>query len=110
MAFNELKKQKDVIDFIKDIKDLTEQQINPTREGMEKVILNIKNKYIFETEMFEMTSAITKNGVITNIKNISNNELYNKLQSYKEIVISKFVEKYGREIFNKAMKEYKLEV
>ena len=110
MNYEELKKQKEVIEFIKDIKDLTEQQKNPTRDGMEKVILNIKNKYIIEVEMYELLSVIKNNGVLTNIKNISNDNLYSKLQSYKEFVIMKFIEKYGKENFNKIVKEYELEV
>lgn len=110
MTFNELKKEKEVLDFIKDIKDLTEQQKNPTRDGIEKIILSIKDKYKLETEVFEKTSAIINNGVLTDIKNISNDILYGKLQSYKEIVIIKFIEKYGKENYNEVVKEYKLEV
>ena len=110
MTYDELKNQKEIIDFVKDIKDLTEQQKNPTRDGMENVILNIKNKYKIETEVFERSTALATNGVMTNIKNISNDVLYNRLKAYKEIIILKIIDKYGNEILNNIVEEYKLEV
>lgn len=42
MNIDYINEQKEIIDFVKDIKDLTDQQKNPTRNGMEGVILNIK--------------------------------------------------------------------
>ena len=110
MTYDELKNQKEIIDFVKDIKDLTEQQKNPTRDGMENVILNIKNKYKIETEVFERSTALATNGVMTDIKNISNDVLYNRLKAYKEIIILKIIDKYGNEILNNIVEEYKLEV
>ena len=105
-----ISRQKEVIDFVKDIRDLTEQQKNPTRDGMENVILNIKNKYKIETEVFERATAVAIKGVMTDIKNISNDVLYNRLNAYKEIIVLKFIEKYGNEMFNILVKEYELEV
>ena len=110
MTYDELQNQKEIIDFAKDIEDLTKQQKNPTRDGMENVILNIKNKYKIETEVFERSTALATNGVMTDIKNISNDVLYNRLKAYKEIIILKFVDKYGNEILNNIVEEYKLEV
>lgn len=110
MNYEELKKQKEVIDFIKDIKDLTDQQKSPTRDGIEKVILNIRNKYIFDSELSERIDAIVTNGKMTDIKNISDDVLYRKLQSYKAIVIKNFIDKYGEENLNEIIKEYELEV
>jgi len=110
MTYDELKNQKEIIDFVKDIEDLTKQQKNPTRDGMENVILNIKNKYKIETEVFERSTALATNGVMTDIKNISNDVLYNRLKAYKEIIILKIIDKYGNEILNNIVEEYKLEV
>ena len=110
MTYCELKNQKEIIDFVKDIKDLTEQQKNPTRDGMEHIILSIKNKYKIETEVFEKTTAFATNGVMTEIKNISNDILYNRLKVYKEIIILKFVDKYGNEMLTNIVKDYELEV
>ena len=110
MTYDELQNQKEIIDFVKDIKDLTEQQKNPTRDGMENVILNIKNKYKIETEVFERSTALATNGVMTDIKNISNDVLYNRLKAYKEIIILKIIDKYGNENLNNIVEEYKLEV
>lgn len=110
MNIDHISEQKEIIDFVKDIKDLTDQQKNPTRDGMEKVILNIKNKYRIETEVFEKSTAVATNGVMTDIKNISNDVLFNRLTAYKEIIILKFIEKYGNQMFNNIVKEYKLEV
>ena len=110
MTYDELKNQKEIVDFVKDIKDLTEQQKNPTRDGMENVILNIKNKYKIETEVFERSTALATHGVMTDIKNISNDVLYNRLKAYKEIIILKIIDKYGNEILNNIVEEYKLEV
>lgn len=110
MTYDELQNQKEISDFVKDIKDLTEQQKNPTRDGMENVILNIKNKYKIETEVFERSTALATNGVMTDIKNISNDVLYNRLKAYKEIIILKIIDKYGNEILNNIVEEYKLEV
>ena len=72
MNIDHISEQKEIIDFVKDIKDLTDQQKNPTRDGMENVILNIKNKYKIETEVFERSTAVATNGIMTDIKNISN--------------------------------------
>ena len=110
MTYDELQNQKEIIDFVKDIKDLTEQQKNPTRDGMENVILNIKNKYKIEIEVFERSTALATNGVMTDIKNISNDVLYNRLKAYKEIIILKIIDKYGNEFLNNIVEEYKLEV
>lgn len=77
---------------------------------MENAILNIKNKYKIETEVFERTTAVASNGVMADIKNISNEVLYNRLTAHKRIIVLKFVEKHGNEIFNNVVKEYKLEV
>ena len=110
MTYDELKRQKEIVDFIKDIRDLTEQQKNPTRDGMEHIILSIKNKYKIETAVFEKTTAFATNGVMTDIKNISNDVLYNRLKAYKEIIILKFVDKYGNEMLTNIVKEYELEV
>ena len=110
MTYDELKNQKEIVDFVKDIRDLTEQQKNPTRDGMENVILNIKNKYKIETEVFERSTALATNGVMTDIKSISNDVLYNRLKAYKEIIILKIIDKYGNEILNNIVEEYKLEV
>ena len=110
MNIDYISEQKEIIDFVKDIKDLTDQQKNPTRDRMENVILNIKNKYKIETEVFERSTAVATNGAMTDIKNLSNDALYNRLTAYKEIIILKFVEKHGNEMFNNLVNEYKLEV
>ena len=110
MTYDELKNQKEIVDFVKDIRDLTEQQKNPTRDGMENVILNIKNKYKIETEVFERSTAVATNGVMTNIKNISSDVLYNRLAAYKKIIVLKFVDKYGNEMLTNIVKEYELEM
>ena len=45
-----IKDVKDISGIAKDIKDLTEQKKNPTREGMEKVIKSVREHLILETE------------------------------------------------------------
>ena len=47
----QIKDMKDVIDIAKDIKDLTEQKKNPTREGMEKAIKSVRQHLLLETEV-----------------------------------------------------------
>ena len=47
---------------------------------------------------------------MTDIKNITNDVLYNRLAAYKEIIVLRFVEKHGNEMFNNLVKVYKLEV
>ena len=77
---------------------------------MENVILNIKNKYKIEIEVFERSTAVATNGIMTDIKNVTNDVLYNRLAAYKEIIVLRFVEKHGNEMFNNLVKVYKLEV
>ena len=110
MNIDYISEQKEIVDFVKDIKDLTDHQKNPTRDGIENVILNIKNKYKIEIEVFERSTAVATNGIMTDIKNITNDVLYNRLAAYKEIIVLRFVEKHGNEMFNNLVKVYKLEV
>lgn len=101
---------KEIEDITKDIKDLIEQKKNPTREGMERVIKSVREHLVLETEMYEDTLCVASNSPKVNIKNIDNNVLYEKLDSYKIICLGYLLNKYGKESFDEIIKEYNLEV
>lgn len=111
-----IKDMKDVIDIAKDIKDLTEQKKNPTREGMEKAIKSVRQHLLLETEVYEDALCVANKSSkvnienIDNIDNIDNNILYGKLDDYKTICFSYLLDKYGKEQLDEIIKEYNLEV
>lgn len=105
-----IKDVKDISDIVKDIKDLTEQKKNPTREGMEKVIRSVRKHLILETEVYEDTLCVANNSPKVNIENIDSNALYDRLDDYKTICLGYLLNKYGKEVFVKIIKEYNLEV
>lgn len=105
-----IKDVKDISDVAKDIKDLTEQKKNPTREGMEKVIKRVREHLILETEVYEDTLCVANNSTKVNIESIDSNVLYDRLNVYKTICLGYLLNKYGKEVFDKIIKEYNLEV
>lgn len=105
-----IKDVKDISDVAKDIKDLTEQKKNPTREGMEKVIKRVREHLILETEVYEDTLCVANNSTKVNIESIDSNVLYDRLNAYKTICLGYLLNKYGKEVFDKIIKEYNLEV
>lgn len=105
-----IKDVKDISDVAKDIKDLTEQKKNPTREGMEKVIKSVREHLILETEVYEDTLRVANNSTKVNIESIDSNVLYDRLNVYKTICLGYLLNKYGKEVFDKIIKEYNLEV
>lgn len=105
-----IKDVKDISDVAKDIKDLTEQKKNPTREGMEKVIKSVREHLILETEVYEDTLCVANNSPKVNIESIDSNVLYDRLNAYKAICLGHLLNKYGKEAFDKIIKEYNLEV
>lgn len=105
-----IKDIKDISDVAKDIKDLTEQKKNPTREGMEKVIKSVREHLILETEVYEDTLCVANNSTKVNIENIDSKVLYDRLDAYKTICLGYLLNKYGKEAFDKIIKEYNLEV
>ena len=106
----QIKDFKDISDIAKDIKNLTEQKKNPTREGMEKVIKSVREHLILETEVYEDTLCVANNSPKVNIESIDSNVLYDRLNAYKTICLSYLLNKYGKEAFDKIIKEYNLEV
>lgn len=106
----QIKDMKDVIDIAKDIKDLTEQKKNPTREGMEKVIKSVREHLILETEVYEDTLCVANNSPKVNIESIDSNVLYDRLNAYKTICLGYLLNKYGKEAFDEIIREYNLEV
>lgn len=109
MNQDQLKQIKELEDLVNDIKEITKQQNNPSRSGMEQVIINVKNKHI-EVATYESTSAFMSGGVTTNISYITDDVLYSKLQPYKIILLTKIMNKYGIEEYKKIVNENKLEV
>ena len=105
-----IKDIKDVIDIVKDSKDLTEQKKRPTREGMEKAIMSVRQHLLLETEAYETGLCIAKKSLKVNIESIDSNVLYGKLDDYKTICFSYLLDKYGKEQLDGIIKEYKLEV
>ena len=87
-----IKDAKDISDVAKDIKDLTEQKKNPTREGMEKVIKSVRENLILETEVYEDTLCVANNSPKVTI------------------CLGYLLNKYGKEAIDKIIKEYNLEV
>ena len=106
----QIKDMKDVIDIAKDIKDLTEQKKNPTREGMEKAIKSVRQHLLLETEVYEDALCVVNKSSKVNIENIDNNILYGKIDDYKTICFSYLLDKYGKEQLDEIIKEYNLEV
>lgn len=84
-----VKDVKDISDIAKDIKYLTEQKKNPTREGMEKVIKSVREHLILETEVYEDTLCVANNSPKVNIESIDSNSnvLYDRLNAYKTICL-----------------------
>ena len=105
-----IKDVKDISDIAKDIKDLTEQKKNPTREGMEKVIKNVREHLILETEVYEDTLCIASNSPKVNIESIDSKVLYDRLDAYKTICLGYLLNKYGKELFDEIIKDHNLEV
>lgn len=105
-----IKDIKEISDIAKDIKDLTEQKKNPTREGMEKIIKSVQEHLTLEIELFEDSLCVANKSSKVNIEKIDNNVLYNRLDVYKVICLSYLLKKYGKEVFNEIIKQYKLEV
>ena len=106
----QIKDMKDVIDIAKDIKDLTEQKKNPTREGMEKVIKSVREHLILETEVYEDTLCVASKSPKVNIENIDSKVLYDRLDAYKTICLGYLLNKYGKEEFDEIIEKYNLEV
>ena len=106
----QIKDVKDVIDITKDIKDLTAQKKNPTREGMVKVMKSVRQHLLLETEVYESSLCAINRSSKVNIDNIDNNILYGKLDDYKTICFGYLLNKYGKEQLDEIIKEYNLEV
>ena len=100
----------DITDIVKDIKNLINQQKNPTRNGMLKVLNDVQNKYKIETSIYETVECLSTNGNMTNIENVSDKVLYSRLEPYKIILINKLIDKCGQDKANQIIKEYELEV
>lgn len=105
-----IKDVKDISDIVKDIKNLTEQKIKPTREGMEKVIKSVREHLMLETEVYEDTLCVANNSPKVNIESIDSKVLYDRLDAYKTICLGHLLNKYGKETFDEIIKEYNLEV
>ncbi len=97
----QIKDVKDVIDITKDIKDLTAQKKNPTREGMVKVIKSVRHHLLLETEVYESSLCAINRSSKVNIDNIDNNILYEKLDDYKTICFGYLLNKYGKEHYKR---------
>ena len=92
---NEYQEDKEVMDLIKDYKDLCEQIKNPSREGMEKVLLSVQSHNVIDSMIIELGE-----GKKMHIKNISTSILYRKLPKYKKMCADKLILKIGSEEFN----------
>ena len=106
----QMKDIKDIRDIVKDIKNLTEQKKNPTRDGMEKVIKSVREHLLLETEVYEDTLCIKNKGLKVNIENIDSNVLYSRLDDYKTICLGYLLNKYGKKSLDEIIEEYNLEV
>ena len=110
MIITQINDIKEIIDIANDIKELTKQKHNPTREGLEKVIKSVRGHVLLDTELYEDTLSLTNQSPKVNIENVDNNALYSRLDVYKIICLSYLLKKYGNETFNQIIKEYELEV
>lgn len=101
--------EKEVLELIKDIKDLNTQERNFNRQKLESVILSVKQKFFIESHAYESMSAVISGGVTTNIQNLTDDTLKGKIPYYKSLCVERLMEKCGKE-FNKIVKENNLEV
>ena len=97
-----------ILDIIKDIKDIDIQINNPTDEGVKEVILNVKNKLPIDTIMFEEKLSILSKGKLTNIDNVSFSELYNRLPYYRGLCVNYLMNICGKEVYKNLASEYKI--
>lgn len=103
------KNEKKILELIKKVKDLNEQERNLNRQKLENVILSIKQKFFIESQIHEPMLTVTFGGVTTTIQNITADTLKGKIIFYKSLCVERLMEKCGKE-FNKIIKEHNLEV
>lgn len=99
--------EKEIIETIKDIVDIQEQQINPNRKNIEEILKKAKRDFFVESAIFEICGA--DNRGLLPIENIDSNVLYNKLPYYKSLYLEKLKDKLDDEIkYNEIMKKYNI--
>ena len=96
--------EKEIIETIKDIVDIQEQQINPNRKNIEEILKKAKRDFFVESAIFEIGGA--DNRGLLPIEDIDSNVLYNKLPYYKSLYLKKLKDKIDDEKkYNEILKE-----
>ena len=94
---------KEVYDVIERLHHLEEQKSNPTRDGMLKALLDARQLAPLEIITVEYSQGDV---YPTPWASFSDNDLYRKLPQYQQGLITYCVNKYGKVIFERLLKEY----
>lgn len=99
--------QEEIVETIKDILDIQEQQMNPNREKIEDILKKAQRDFPIESTMFELGGA-DSNGLLP-IETIDSNVLYNKLPYCKFLYLNKLKDKLNNEKkYNEIIEKYKI--
>lgn len=106
----EIKVQKDILDIIKDIKDIDEQlnSSNPDCEKLQEITLKAKLKFQEESTTYEVAEELKPNTQYISINQMSINDFIQRLPFYKSLYIKELKSKCDLETFNKLSLEYEI--
>lgn len=109
----EIKIQKDILDIIKDIKDIDEQlnssELN--REKIQKITLKAKTKFSSETMTYELSCSAISGKSIEPIGDISSECLLNRFPLYRSLYLNELRKKCkDEEEYYEVLKEHQINV
>lgn len=106
----EIKVQKDILDIIKDIRDIDEQlnSPNPDCEKLKEITLKAKLKFQKESTIYEVAEELKPNTQYISIHQMSINDFIQRLPFYKSLYIKELKSKCDLGTFNKLSLEYNI--
>lgn len=95
--------EKEIIETIKKVVDIQEQQMNPNRKKIEELLKKAQKDFPIESVAFEVGQSDNKG--LVSIENIDINVLYNKLPYYKFLYLKKLKDKIDEKEYNEILKK-----
>lgn len=104
----EIKQQSNILDIIKDIKEIDEQlnSSNPNCEKSQEITLKAKLKFQKESAIYEIMEGLKPNTQYIPITQMSTNDFIQRLPFYKALYIKELKIKCDLETFDKLSLEY----
>lgn len=105
-----IKEEKEIMDIVKDIKDIDKQlkSLNPEYDKLQEITIKAKKKFYNETSSYEALQATKPNTKFIPINEMAISEFIQRLPFYRSLYVNELIGKVGKEYYEELAKKWSI--